>query len=1214
MDLLSISFLLHDTVLRAPTHLDSSVSFLSGKKATKVAVIRVFGYSRPGSEIIQCCLNIHGYFPRLYIDEIPGYDALGLCELLDLKLGGETVVYNISRESRVNFYGYHSHASTVLCVEVFRPVDVSRIAEFLSMAFPLCLVYEVHIPYLLNFLIDAGIQAITPFQIDISRAVFTRTTTCELEYSIPFDAIVLASQQSQISLKLPYPVPPPLANTMDDHQLVCTTLQSLWEEEYQSLQPGDPFPYFPEGIVDGLNRPDCSEMTHIVHATNSASTQELAEGLANLPTSAQTHTYEQSTHTYEQQSTHTYVQSGHIQTTGDTQVWEPANASNTLPDAHAQVFEPETFSDMPAVPLDRQDAISELPNGPCLLRYRPPPLPSSVNMHATAVSQPVDHVPLRMRDKIALTLEECVEVLSFGKMCVVEILHGDDCGVLAIVCICIDQSVLVEYEEFVFHTSTDVHTNFVHSTEEQHLHKNFAHSTETDMLHAFSEFMRKFDPAVIVSWDATRETVGVLIERGVGLGRCLLEESTVTANARHYSGHRGSHVNVPGRLILDLWKILRKDVDLRLGTTVFEGVVECVLGETIPCISPTELHSMWFTQAESVLGHLVRKTRMCYKLVLKTRIMEKSTEMARLLGMDLESAFIRGSQFRVECILVRAARKSGYVLPSSTRIQVKNQRLQTGLPLILDPPGAGILTDPVCVMDFQSLYPSVIIAYNICYSTCLGKSTDLEKVAKLGTHTIERNPQDVANAIVVPGDVLYVQRSQRVGLLPRICHEILQTRIMVKKSMKSGRKSEAKLGQLDARQQTLKLLSNVVYGYTTASFTGRMPCSEIGDSILLTARATLEATMNFVTGGPTVVYGDTDSLFVKQELGKTVQETFDWGEYFVEECTNQNPWPIKLVLEKVYFPCCLMTKKRYVGKAYDSANGEPRIDAKGIETIRRDTCPAVAVTLERIVNTVFSDPNEATLQKACIDEFMRILCGKIPLRFFVFQNQVRDVEYYKDPQNLPPAAKVAADQGIETVRGDRIAYVITQGLIGSKLSEQVHPPQALIETNERKRMTLNIDYYLTKQVVPAIQRIFGSMANPAVAWLQLAKGLKSNDIEDIAPTILDVAQKKNCILCKSVTASSIFRNAHVPLFCAHCATHREPLCIYTINAQVSKLEKKCSDIRKLCLNCSCGTNVEACRDALYCNIYFERETAKLKLIKAYQRRTELDLFKNHFHN
>ena len=93
--------------------------------------------------------------------------------------------------------------------------------------------------------------------------------------------------------------------------------------------------------------------------------------------------------------------------------------------------------------------------------------------------------------------------------------------------------------------------------------------------------------------------------------------------------------------------------------------------------------------------------------------------------------------------------------------------------------------------------------------------------------------------------------------------------------------------------------------------------------------------------GCRVVYGDTDSLFVVLP-GRTIKEAFDVGNQMAKAITMNNPKPVKLKFEKVYRPCILQTKKRYVGYMYESYEQKaPVFDAKGIETVRRDGIPAV---------------------------------------------------------------------------------------------------------------------------------------------------------------------------------------------------------------------------------------------------------------------------------
>jgi DNA polymerase zeta len=77
--------------------------------------------------------------------------------------------------------------------------------------------------------------------------------------------------------------------------------------------------------------------------------------------------------------------------------------------------------------------------------------------------------------------------------------------------------------------------------------------------------------------------------------------------------------------------------------------------------------------------------------------------------------------------LCRVTKANDYLLLSASREQVFSQDPPTFIPMVREPP-KNIFFSPVAVLDFQSLYPSIMIAYNICYSTCLGKLFDDESI------------------------------------------------------------------------------------------------------------------------------------------------------------------------------------------------------------------------------------------------------------------------------------------------------------------------------------------------------------------------------------------------------------------------------------------------------------------------------------------------------
>jgi DNA polymerase zeta len=108
----------------------------------------------------------------------------------------------------------------------------------------------------------------------------------------------------------------------------------------------------------------------------------------------------------------------------------------------------------------------------------------------------------------------------------------------------------------------------------------------------------------------------------------------------------------------------------------------------------------------------------------------------------------------------------------------------------------------------------------------------------------------------------------------------------------------------------------------------------------LTSTQAVHLIDNTAKWGAKVVYGDTDSLFIYLP-GRTKDEAFRIGHDMADTITSLNPAPVQMKFEKVYLPCVLMAKKRYVGFKYETPDEvEPGFDDKGIETVRRDGCPA----------------------------------------------------------------------------------------------------------------------------------------------------------------------------------------------------------------------------------------------------------------------------------
>jgi DNA polymerase zeta len=137
--------------------------------------------------------------------------------------------------------------------------------------------------------------------------------------------------------------------------------------------------------------------------------------------------------------------------------------------------------------------------------------------------------------------------------------------------------------------------------------------------------------------------------------------------------------------------------------------------------------------------------------------------------------------------MARIAKPESFLLLSPNRADVGNQNAAECIPLIMEPNSA-FFKGPLLVLDFQSLYPSVMIAYNYCYSTCLGRVDNFKGTQKLGISKTDLAPgilnllQDDIN--ISANGLMFVKPEIRKSLLAKMLTELLDTRVMVKSSMK----------------------------------------------------------------------------------------------------------------------------------------------------------------------------------------------------------------------------------------------------------------------------------------------------------------------------------------------------------------------------------------------------------------------------------------------
>lgn len=745
---------------------------------------------------------------------------------------------------------------------------------------------------------------------------------------------------------------------------------------------------------------------------------------------------------------------------------------------------------------------------------------------------------------------------------------------------------------------------------------------ELDILNRMVDIVRQFDPDILTGYNVHTGSWGYLIERaGLQYEYDLCNEMSRMKSQSHgkfgkeadrWGYTNTSTISVTGRHVINIWRSMQKELNLLQYT--MENVVFHLLHKRIPHYSHSDL-TAWYTSSnprdlKKVLDYFISRVQLNLDILEANELVPRTSEQARLLGVDFFSVISRGSQYKVESTMFRIAKPENFILISPSRKQVGQQNALECLPLVMEPQ-SNFYTSPVVVLDFQSLYPSVMIAYNYCYSTLLGRVVPWRGQNKMGFMDFKRDPQllvllkDYIN--IAPNGMIYVKPSVRKSLLAKMLGEILETRVMVKSGMKTDKDDKTLQQLLNNRQLALKLLANVTYGYTSASFSGRMPCSEIADSIVQTGRETLEKAIAIIHANQKwdaeVVYGDTDSLFIHLK-GRTRDQAFTIGAEIAEAITNANPKPMRLKFEKVYHPCVLLAKKRYVGFKYESpSQKEPEFDAKGIETVRRDGTPAVQKIEEKALKILFRTADLSLVKRYFEEQCDKIMMGRISIQDFMFAKEVK-LGSYSEKGQPPPGALIATkrmlvDPRVEPQYGERVPYVVIAGKADSRLMDRCVAPETLLQDES---LEIDAEYYITKNLIPPLERIFNLVGANVKQWYdEMPKVQRARNISILKKTLEGFMNTSTCIVCKDrldpIDSGVGDENEEAPDFplCAACL-RRPARTLLSIKRYVRDVEHSVKEIESVCRVCedfAWGEDVKC--DSRDCPVYYTRVREKAKL-------------------
>ncbi|XP_066564799.1 DNA polymerase delta catalytic subunit [Amia ocellicauda] len=716
---------------------------------------------------------------------------------------------------------------------------------------------------------------------------------------------------------------------------------------------------------------------------------------------------------------------------------------------------------------------------------------------------------------------------------------------------------------------------------------------EAELLKSWAEFVRTVDPDIITGYNIQNFDLPYLLNRASTLKvslfpylgrvrgiRSVIKDSSF--QSKQMGRRENKTVNIEGRVQLDLLQVLLRDYKLRsytLNAVSYHFLQE--QKEDVQHSIITDLQNGNDQTRRRLAVYCLKDAFLPLRLLQKLMCVVNYVEMARVTGVPLAYLLNRGQQIKVVSQLLRQAMKQGLVMPV---VKTEGGEDYTGATVI--EPEKGYYSIPITTLDFSSLYPSIMMAHNLCYTTLLQPGA---------TERLGLSSEDF---IKTPTGDHFVKSSVRKGLLPEILENLLSARKKAKAELK--RETDPfKQQVLDGRQLALKISANSVYGFTGAQV-GKLPCLEISQSVTGFGRQMIEKTKQLVEskytvangyqGDAKVIYGDTDSVMVRLGVSE-VREAMALGREAAEWVSSHFTPPIKLEFEKVYYPYLLINKKRYAG-LYFSSNPDThdKMDCKGIETVRRDNCPLVANLINSCLQSILIDRDPQGAVTHAQEVISDLLCNRIDISQLVITKELTRAagEYAGKQAHVELAERMRKrDAGSAPNLGDRVPYVIIRATKGAAAYMKSEDPIYVLENN----IPIDTQYYLEQQLSKPLLRIFEPILGESRAESVLLKGehtrCKTVLTSRVGGLSAFTQKRSTCIGCKSVLNS----NSAV---CDFCKSKESELYQKEVS-HLSTLEERFSRLWTQCQRCQGSLHEDVLCTSRDCPIFYMRKKVQKDL-------------------
>lgn len=451
---------------------------------------------------------------------------------------------------------------------------------------------------------------------------------------------------------------------------------------------------------------------------------------------------------------------------------------------------------------------------------------------------------------------------------------------------------------------------------------------EVDLIDGITDIINETDPSLIIGYNIFRFDLDYIDKRLKLYHRTLKpcglikdQESIIDCNSWKSSAYGMMTICslvAEGRLTIDMYTIIKRDPANKFDRYTLDYVSNYFLGRGKNDVTPKQMFEYYKECCDAKAsddparaGEASRKMAevgayclidaiLCIDLMehLNTWIM--LTELATIVLVSVMHIFTRGQQLRVQNQVYQFAYREDFVIDER--------------PGSKDGFAGGSVDDPIVgkyknllIFDFSSLYPSIIRAFNICFTTLIPPESNIPDEM---CHVLAWTEIDDKTKEVKQYRYRFIKQEYFVGILPRICTHLTNERTKTRDQISDSNTNIQNI-VLNQRQLGLKVSNNSIFGALGVK-EGRMPLPEGARSITAMGRKLKEIAANHVREkhNGVIVYGDTDSIMVDLRI-EDPHQCIDRGEALAIEFLSVFPDPLVLTFERAASDGLFIKKKKY---------------------------------------------------------------------------------------------------------------------------------------------------------------------------------------------------------------------------------------------------------------------------------------------------------------